>query len=341
MKPVFIHKLVNKHFEDPCLFVRILREKRAFLFDIGNIEKLSPRDLQKVTDVFVTHTHIDHFIGFDTLLRALLRRSMPLKVFGPSNIIDCVEGKLRGYTWNLIKEYPLKIDVFAIDNDKMKLTSFYAENCFERKDNGIYNFNQVILREPLFTVSAIQLDHQVPCLAYVLEEVFHINVNKAVLKEMGLAVGPWLSDLKRAIRENKPDNTKFDVCGNIYTIQELKKIVTITEGQKIAYVTDVSINEDNINKIIKFVQNSDTLYCEAYFMHKDLDRALKRGHLTAKLAGMIARMARVKNLSVMHFSPKYREGNENPESEAVQEFIGSLSSEQEQRSNHQIQTNYR
>ncbi len=74
-------------------------------------------------------------------------------------------------------------------------------------------------------------------------------------------------------------------------------------------------------------------------MHKDLDRALKRAHLTAKLAGMIARMARVKNLSVMHFSPKYREGNETPETEAIQEFIGSISSEQEQRSNHQIRKN--
>ncbi len=339
MKPIFIHRLVNKHFEDPCLFVRILREKRAFLFDIGNIERLRPRDLQKITDVFVTHTHIDHFIGFDTLLRALLRRNVPLRVFGPLNIIDCVEGKLRGYTWNLIKEYPLKIEVFAINNDKMSVSSFYAENCFERKDKGVYEFNGVILREPMFTVYAIQLDHQVPCLAYSLEEVFHININKAMLKEMGLDVGPWLSDLKKAIRENKPDDTEFIVHGKTYTIQELKKIVTITEGQKISYVTDASISETNINKIIKFVQNSDIFYCEAYFMHKDIDRALKRAHLTAKLAGMIAKKAQVKNLSVMHFSPKYREENETPETEAMQEFRSSISSEQEQHSSHQIQMN--
>ncbi|HKZ56748.1 MAG TPA: MBL fold metallo-hydrolase, partial [Thermodesulfovibrionales bacterium] len=77
MKPTFIHRMINGPFEDPCLFIRIIREKRAFLFDIGSIDRLKSGDLQKITDVFVTHTHIDHFIGFDTLLRALLRRERP------------------------------------------------------------------------------------------------------------------------------------------------------------------------------------------------------------------------------------------------------------------------
>ena len=75
MKPTFLCSLVNGPFEDPALFVRVLREKRAFLFDVGDVSALAPGDLQKITDVFVTHTHIDHFIGFDSLLRALLRRS--------------------------------------------------------------------------------------------------------------------------------------------------------------------------------------------------------------------------------------------------------------------------
>src|SRR4030066_2321980 len=162
MKPTFIHKLINGPFEDPSLFVRILREKRAFLFDIGSLYRLKPGDLQKITDVFVTHTHIDHFIGFDTLLRALLRRESPLRVYGPSNITECVEGKLRGYTWNLIKEYPLKIEVFCIREDKIIASSFHAENYFKRVDNSVSEFCGIILKEPLFTIKAVQLDHQVP-----------------------------------------------------------------------------------------------------------------------------------------------------------------------------------
>ncbi|MEW6569669.1 MAG: MBL fold metallo-hydrolase [Nitrospirota bacterium] len=332
MKPTFIHNLVNKRFEDPSLFVRILREKRAFLFDIGNINRLKPGDLQKITDVFVTHMHIDHFIGFDTLLRALLRREKPLRVYGPANIIDCVEGKLRGYTWNLIKEYPMVIEVFCVKDGKMFSASFHAENCFKRKDNGVGEFTGVILKDPLFTVKALELDHQVPCLSFSIEEEIHININKALLMEMNLPVGPWLSELKKAIRERRPSGTEFDLAGKIYRLEDLRDIVNITEGQKISYVTDVSISEHNVKKIIEFVRDSHTLYCEAYFMDKDIDRALKRYHLTAGIAGRIAREAGVKNLVAMHFSPKYRDEINNPENEAMKEFKNQVSSEQAQHS---------
>lgn len=320
MKPTFVHNLVNDPFEDPVLFLRIIREKRALLFDIGDISKLKPRDLQKITDVFVTHTHIDHFIGFDLLLRGLLRREQPLRIYGPSNIVECVEGKLRGYTWNLIKEYPLKIEVFCIDRDRIISLSFHAENCFEKVENGIEPFKGILLKESLFTVKAVQLNHQIPCLAFSIEEDFHININKVSLKERGLSVGPWLSELKKAIRENLSSDKEFKLSDRTYMLDELRDITIITKGQKISYVTDVSIDDVNIRKIIEFVRDSDTLYCEAYFMDKDIERALKRSHLTARIAGKIAREANVRNLVVMHFSPKYRDKKENPEQEALIEF---------------------
>jgi ribonuclease Z len=79
MKPTFHHRPVNGPYEDPALYVRLLRQRRAFLFDAGDISSLSQGDIQKLTDVFVTHTHIDHFIGFDLILRSLLRRERPLR----------------------------------------------------------------------------------------------------------------------------------------------------------------------------------------------------------------------------------------------------------------------
>jgi ribonuclease Z len=325
MKPTFIHNLVNSPFEDPTLFVRIIREKRAFLFDIGNISKLQPGDLQKITDVFITHTHIDHFIGFDTLVRAILRRDTPLRVYGPPNITDCIQGKLRGYTWNLIKEYPIKIDVCSVNKNKKTLSSFHAEDNFQRADGSTSKFDGVLLKEPLFTIKALQLDHQTPCLAFSIDEEFHINIDKASLKSKGLPVGPWLSDLKKAIRMRSPQNTQFVVSRKRYSLEELRDVATITKGQKISYVTDISMNDHNINKIIEFVRNSDTLYCEAYFLDKDRDRARERFHLTAKITGMIAREAQVKHLVAMHFSPKYRGDPETPEDEAMREFNPSPS----------------
>jgi len=321
MKPTFIHSLVNDPFEDPSLFIRIMRERRALLFDIGNISRLSPGDLQKITDVFVTHTHIDHFIGFDTLIRALLRRERALRVYGPSNITDCVEGKLRGYTWNLIRDYPLKIEVLSIKDEKVVCSDFAAERSFERRENDISEFNGTVLKDPLFVVKALQLDHEVPCLAFSVEEEFHININKESLREKDLPVGPWLSELKKAIREKKPGDTEFVIGHRRHSLDEMIAIVKISEGQKISYVTDVSITEANIGKITEFVRGSDTFYCEAYFLDRDMDRALQRFHLTAKITGRIARQAGVKQLVAMHFSPKYRNTSDSPGNEALKEFM--------------------
>lgn len=320
MKHTFIHTLVNGPFEDPVLFIRIMWEKRALMFDIGNISRLDPGDLHKITDVFVTHTHIDHFIGLDSLIRALLRRETPLRIYGPSNIADCIEGKLKGYTWNLIEEYPMKIEVYAVDGDRILSSSFHAADRFLRRNKNVRNFSGILLQEPLFRVRAVQLDHQVPCLAFSVEEEIHINIDKGSLGEKGLPVGPWLSELKKAIRGKMPRDAEIVVSGRKYKLGELSGIYKITKGQKISYVTDVSATDANMDKIINLVSGSDTLYCEAYFLHKDLDRAMERFHLTAKLAGMIARQAGVRNLSVMHFSPKYRGFDETPEVEAMEEF---------------------
>jgi ribonuclease Z len=320
MKPTFIHSLVNGPFEDPSLFVRITREKRAFLFDIGNISRLGPGDLQKTTDVFVTHTHIDHFIGFDTLLRSLLRRETPLRVYGPSNIADCVEGKLRGYTWNFIKEYPIRIEVLCVDKGLLVSSDFDARNAFARSENYRIEFAGTLLKEPSFSVRALQVDHQTSCLAFSAEEEFHVNINKASLIDRGLPVGPWLSEFKKAVREGQPEDTEFIVSGRPYNLGELRDIAIITKGQKISYVTDMAIGGQNVEKVIEFVRGSDTLYCEAYFMDKDMDRALNRFHLTAKTSGMIARRAGVKNLVVMHFSPRYLNQADSPADEAMKEF---------------------
>lgn len=319
MKPTFHAIQVNGPFEDPCIYIRILREKRAILFDLGYIGKIELGNLLKVSDIFVTHTHMDHFVGFDTVLRAMLRRETPLRIFGPENIIDCVEGKLKGYTWNLIRDYPIKIEAYGVNNNFISHASFYAENAFNRIDNPKMRFDGILLKEPLFKIKALPLSHQIPVMSYSIEEEQHININKSALLEMGLQVGPWLSDLKKAIREGDLQKT-FELNNKSFNIKELMAIVTITKGQKISYVMDVSPTDENIDSIISFVKGSDHLFCEAYFLERDRDRAEKRHHLTAAIAGRIAREAEVANLTILHFSPKYRHHEEELNQEALREF---------------------
>lgn len=307
MKPTFHHRLVNREFEDPSLYVRFIRERRAIIFDAGNISNLNPGDIQKITDIFITHRHIDHFIGFDTLLRALLRREIPLRVYGPEGIIEGIEGRLKGYSWNLVRDYPAQIEVFSIATDRIRQSSFYARDSFKRFDRDERIFDGTVLRDSYFKVKASILSHGIPCLGFSLEEDYHINIDKALLNDLGLPVGPWLGDFKRMIREGIDLNREITVSGRIFRLRDLMDVVRITKGQKISYIVDISPEEENINKVIELVRGSDTLYCEAYFLHEDIDRARERNHLTARIAGEIARMAGVRDLILIHFSPKYRD----------------------------------
>ena len=267
MKPALHHSPVNGPFEDPSVYVRVLREKRAFLFDAGDISGLSARQLLKITDVFITHTHIDHFIGFDTILRALLKRETPVTFYGPEGIIDCIEGKLSGYTWNLIAEYPLLVNVVEIRNDEILRASFRANEEFRRNDLDHVEYAMTVLDGPLLSVNTVLLEHDVPSLGYAIKEKIHINIDKAMLEKRGFTVGPWLGRLKDLIREGRLDDAVDTGKGEL-TVRELTDIYAITEGQKVSYVMDTSPTDSNIEKIIEFVCDSDSLYIEAYFMHR-------------------------------------------------------------------------
>lgn len=324
MAKLFHYKIVNNAFGDPCVLLKLLREKRALLLDVGDIKKIPFNEILKVSDIFVTHTHIDHFIGFDQIIRAILRRQKPLRVYGPENIIECVHGKLRGYTWNLVSDYSLQIEVYAIRQKEIVVAEFIASSGFKIKRIQTIPFkNNLILNEPLFKVRALILSHGIPVIAYSIEEDYHININKVELDKEGLPIGPWLGELKRLIKthynynpfnmlksKRKISNVRIETPKGKLNIEKLFHILKITKGEKISYVTDVSPIEENIEKIIQFVKGSDILFCEAYFLNKDKDRAIERNHLTAKITGKIARKAAVGELKILHISPKY---TENPQ----------------------------
>lgn len=328
MKPLLHPSLIHGPFDDPGLYVDIMWDRRALLFDLGDITSLNPSQLLKVTDVFVSHMHMDHFIGFDHLLRIVLNREKLLRIFGPQGITDCVEGKLTGYTWNLTEDYPFILHVIEVNNDSLTTTKFSACDGFKRHTLSNMSFTDVILEEEMFTVSCANLDHKIPSLAFALKERFHININRDKLDKLNLEAGPWLRRFKQALWEGSPDDGKFEITESDsvegcreFTIGELKeKIATITEGQKLSYVVDAVYSSENEEKIVRLVSDSDILYCEAAYLDKDADIALERFHLTARQAGVLAQKANAKELVIFHYSPRYRDNPDELYKEAMQAF---------------------
>ena len=314
MKPLFHTSLVNESFDDPVLYVEFMFQKRALLFDLGNIHRLSPRKIFKISHAFVTHTHMDHFIGFDHLVRFLLGRDQTLSLYGPPGIIESVRGRLAGYNWNLVENYryPFWLRIFEINEDHLLEIKLVCRKKFapENSPKKIAISEAIIHNENQLTVKAIALDHKIPSIAYLLEEQFHLNVNKEKLKKMGLSTGPWLNVLKESVYSNKPDNytIKVPMENNIkkFKLGLLKnEILTVTPGQKIGYVVDCDFTSENRKKIVHLMNGIDVLYIEAYFIEEDKERARSTAHLTAREAGELAREAEVKKMQVIHFSSKY------------------------------------
>jgi len=60
MQPILHPSLINGRSGDPALYVETLFEKRAILFDLGDVSALPARKIHRLEHIFVSHAHIDH-----------------------------------------------------------------------------------------------------------------------------------------------------------------------------------------------------------------------------------------------------------------------------------------
>jgi len=333
MRPFLHPHLVNGRSGHPAVFVETLFERRAILFDLGDVSRLSPRSIQRLEHIFVSHTHLDHFFGFDRLLRVLVGREKTLKLYGPENFIDRVEHKLLAYRWNLVDHYLSDLVMVATELDSSLATRtarFRLKNAFAREADGECRLSDgVVYTEPTFRVTTAMLEHRIPSLAYAIEETAHVNVWKNRLAEMGLPVGPWLRELKRAIVCKQPDDypIQIDSLPTKKVLRELplgvlRRLATTTPGQKIAYVADAADTAANRAAIVTLARNADILFIEATFASEDAALASERAHLTTVAAGQIARAAGARRIEPFHFSHRYEGQEDRLLGEVMSAFAG-------------------
>ena len=333
MRPSFLPRLVNDPFGDPALFIPFQFRHRAFLFDLGDLAVLTSRDVLKTTHIFVTHTHMDHFVGFDRLLRLFLGREQTLFLYGPEGFLKNVEGKLAGYSWDLVQSYAtrLSLKVTEVQPGQLRQRCFQCRRSFAPDDEDLVEpWDNNLVEEPGLTVSAVLLEHSVPCLGFKLAEHFHVNIRTDRLKANGLRPGPWLQRFKEALYRRETADTTIDadqVGGGrkCFALGELQDdIAVITAGQQICYVSDVRFTAENVAKITSFAAGVDHLFIEAAFLDADRQIAREKNHLTARQAGEIAGRSQVKLLTPFHFSPRYQGQAHLLEAEAQTAYRAAL-----------------
>lgn len=330
MRPLFQPALVNDAFGDPALYVDLMYQRGALLFDMGELGALPPRKLLRITHGFVSHAHMDHFAGLDRLVRLFLARPGRLHLYGPPQFVARVEHRLAGYTWNLVHNYDTDFTLVVTEADAgghAFSAEFHARHAFARSNERHFVAEDYVLVErPSFRVRYTVLDHKIPSLAFVAEEARHVNVLKARLEARGLVVGPWLNGLKQLVLDAAPATTRVPVTQvdgpGERSLGELMDVVRVVPGQRLAYVTDCAGSEENAARIVALATGADMLYIEAPFLAEDEEDARRKAHLTARDAGRLARRAGVRRVIPFHFSSRYEGQGDALRAQVAAAFAG-------------------
>lgn len=252
----------------------IARETEWLLFDCGEGAQiqivragLSP---SRLSAVFITHLHGDHFNGLPGLLSTmgLDKRSRDLRLTGPVGVREYLNTLERLKVMFLT--YPLDlVEVGALSD----LTSLY--------------------RKPEYDVTACSLDHRVPAIGYRIDErprPGRFNVGRA--QELMVPEGPLWGRLQAG-----EDITKGD--GSIVRSGDV--LGPPRPGKSIAYCLDTR----PCAMSIELARNVDLLIHEATYTEEFAAEAHLYGHSTAAQAARTARDAGARSLLLTHFSSRY------------------------------------
>ena len=336
MRPLLELRLIHPACGDPGLYLEFNEARRSLLFDLPDLAPLLPRHLMRLTHAFVTHTHMDHFCGFDHLLRVVLGRKAGVVLVGGPGFVAQVEHKLAAYTWNVAHRYDMELVLdareLALDGGGRRALfssrrRFAPEPCDVAPCSG-----DVVHEEAAFRVCARFVDHDIPCLAYAIEEKARLAVAKERLPELGLTTGAWLRELKDAVLAGAPDATLIRLAWRdrqgdhegSRAVGELRHLVLEeVPGRRIGYVTDLCYTEANVATLAELLPAPDILFIESMFLHRDRAHAERKHHLTARQAGEIARCVGARAVVPFHHSPRYKGGAAELTAEVLAAWSGA------------------
>ncbi|MFA6022959.1 MAG: ribonuclease Z [Candidatus Pacearchaeota archaeon] len=248
----------------PSVFLRYKTENILFDCGEGTQKQFRKAGLNpcKLTRLFISHWHGDHILGIPGLLQTLALNDYPreLEIYGPKGTRDYMEKILSIFV--------------HIGKIKIKVKEISSGIVLDTED---------------FQITAQEMIHDAPCLAYAFIEKDKIKIDKKKLEKLKIPNGPIIGNLKQG----------KDITINGKKIKA-KDLIFKQEGKKIVIVTDTKTNLD-IDRIAK---DSNLLICESTYLDEE-DLAKEYKHMTATQAAQIAKRVGTKKLVLTHFSQKH------------------------------------
>ena len=252
----------------------VAREAEWLLFDCGEGTQmqitragLSP---SRLSAVFITHLHGDHFNGLPGLLSTmgLDRRTRELALTGPQGIreyLDLLE-RLRV----AFLTYPVELREFKS----------LAEST-------------VVYEAAEYSVSALGLDHRLFALGYRVDErprPGRFNVEQA--RKLGVPEGPLWGRLQSGEDVRLVDNS---------VVRSSEVMGAARPGKSVAYCLDTR----PCAMAVELARDVDLLIHEATYTEEFASEAQQYGHSTAAQAARTARDAGARRLLITHFSTRF------------------------------------
>ena len=66
-----------------------------FIWDLACLDNLTEKEQLKIDRIFISHTHMDHFMGIDSLIRFNLPHKRKLQFYGPKQICKRICNRLN------------------------------------------------------------------------------------------------------------------------------------------------------------------------------------------------------------------------------------------------------
>jgi len=283
LQPTFFAGLLD----DPLLFLRIRPLGRSLLFDCGQLQHVAKRTLKSIDAVFISHAHMDHFMGFDQVLRSTLITGRTLDVFGPCGLGERMRHKLAAYDWNLAEDFWCTIRVNEILPEHIVRWEFPGPDSFRcRQLEPIRRSAKEIFHNRFVHVEAEPVDHKIPSLMFRIRERHPFAVDAEKIRQVGLQPGDWLAELKRLFYEQRlagaelpvphaGEPSRFTDAAELY-----RAICRDVTPASIGYLSDVGFTTANTEKISQFLRGVTLLVSECTFLRNEVERARASFHLT-------------------------------------------------------------